>query len=347
MSVDPSSLIFVVIIGIWAAYLMQHWVRRREQVATSRSVDRFSDAMRLLERRVPVPIELPARASRGYVVAPTGPRRPEVTVTPVFPYPDTTRAVSAATRDPDGARSESARAEPAPRPATGPAPAPVRRVPAARRTHQTHRVRALVLLGLLIGTPAVWIAHIFGTLLLWPTLTVSALLVLDLLAIRRSVRLARRRASLAARRRAPHASPADARPTASRRPATTARTRRMTPRPTVTVAAKVAAMAAGMSAPEARAGVEAASAATATDEAVLRSREAVTEIIVLEGEWQPVAVPPPTYTMKAKAPRPAESRPIRDAESDSSPVREPVKPAIVVDDLELDAVLDRRSAAGA
>jgi hypothetical protein len=58
-------------------------------------------------------------------------------------------------------------------------------------------------------------------------------------------------------------------------------------------------------------------------------------------------VPPPTYTMKAKAPRPAESRPIRDAESDSSPVREPVKPAIVVDDLELDAVLDRRSAAGA
>ena len=59
VSVDPSSLIFVVIIGIWAVYLVQHWVRRREQLATSRSLDRFSDAMRVLERRAPIPVALP------------------------------------------------------------------------------------------------------------------------------------------------------------------------------------------------------------------------------------------------------------------------------------------------
>ena len=53
--VQPSSLIFLVLIAIWAAYLLQHWVRRREHLATARSVDRFSDAMRVLERRSPLP----------------------------------------------------------------------------------------------------------------------------------------------------------------------------------------------------------------------------------------------------------------------------------------------------
>ena len=54
-SVQPSSLIFLVIVAIWGAYLIQHWVRRREHVATARSVDRFSEAMRILERRSPLP----------------------------------------------------------------------------------------------------------------------------------------------------------------------------------------------------------------------------------------------------------------------------------------------------
>ncbi len=51
---DPSSLIFVAIVAIWAAYLLGHWVRRRDQLATMRSVDRFSAAMRVLDRRPPV-----------------------------------------------------------------------------------------------------------------------------------------------------------------------------------------------------------------------------------------------------------------------------------------------------
>nr|MDQ2758229.1 hypothetical protein [Actinomycetota bacterium] len=48
---QPGSLIFLLIVAVWAVYLVQHWIRRRDHLATARSVDRFSDAMRVLERR--------------------------------------------------------------------------------------------------------------------------------------------------------------------------------------------------------------------------------------------------------------------------------------------------------
>jgi hypothetical protein len=79
--VQPSSLVFLVIIAIWAAYLLQHWVRRREHLATARSVDRFSDAMRVLERRTSLPeFDLSAPRPRSYAVSPARPSRPEVVV---------------------------------------------------------------------------------------------------------------------------------------------------------------------------------------------------------------------------------------------------------------------------
>lgn len=81
MSVQPSGLIFLVIIAIWATYLLQHWVRRREHLATARSVDRFSDAMRVLERRTPLPeLDLSLPQPRSYAVSPARPSRPEVVV---------------------------------------------------------------------------------------------------------------------------------------------------------------------------------------------------------------------------------------------------------------------------
>ena len=48
---QPSSLIFVVIAGVWAAFLVQHWIRRREHIATARSVDAFSETLRVLKVR--------------------------------------------------------------------------------------------------------------------------------------------------------------------------------------------------------------------------------------------------------------------------------------------------------
>lgn len=81
MLVQPSSLIFLVIIGIWAAYFVQYWVRRREHLATIRSVDAFSDTMRVLQRRAALPsVDTGGHAPRTYAVSPARAMRPQVTV---------------------------------------------------------------------------------------------------------------------------------------------------------------------------------------------------------------------------------------------------------------------------
>lgn len=78
---QPSSLIFLVLIAIWAAYLLQHWVCRREHLATARSVDRFSAAMRVLERRSPLSeFDLSVTRPRSYALSPARPSRREVVV---------------------------------------------------------------------------------------------------------------------------------------------------------------------------------------------------------------------------------------------------------------------------
>ena len=78
---QPSSLIFLVIIGIWAAYFVQYWVRRREHLATIRSVDAFSETMRVLQRRAPLPsVDAGSQAPRTYAVSPARAMRPQVTV---------------------------------------------------------------------------------------------------------------------------------------------------------------------------------------------------------------------------------------------------------------------------
>ncbi|HST81685.1 MAG TPA: hypothetical protein VLL08_08130 [Kineosporiaceae bacterium] len=48
---DLSSLVFVAIIGVWAAYLVPHWLSRRDDLSQSRTTDRFSGGLRVLQRR--------------------------------------------------------------------------------------------------------------------------------------------------------------------------------------------------------------------------------------------------------------------------------------------------------
>jgi hypothetical protein len=326
VSVDPSSLIFVVIVGIWALYLVQHWVRRREQVATSRSVDRFSEAMRVLERRAPIPIELPARSTRPYVVAPA-------------PASATSTGGAALTSRPEVAMKQApnVRSDRPERPEMSRAMSSPAR-PAARTVvpHRTHRVRALIFLTLLVATPSVWAAHEFGTLLLWPTLTVTVLLVLDLLLVRSAVRRERATRRRVARTSAPVRR--SARPAAKAKPfpaaAATGSVRRAAPSRTARAAGRPADS------------VVAAAGTSTTTAAPMHSQEAITEVILREGEWAPVAVPPPTYTMKAKADRPVSGAGPLVAESDSAPTREPLQPAVEIDEFDLDSVLDRRRAAG-
>ena len=88
---QPSSLIFVLVVAIWAVYLLQYWIKRRDHLSTVRSVDRFSAAMRVLddhrlrrEATEPTPRSYavtPARTARCNTAA-TSPvqRRPPVPV---------------------------------------------------------------------------------------------------------------------------------------------------------------------------------------------------------------------------------------------------------------------------
>lgn len=72
----PSSLVFVIVVGVWAAYAVQHWMRRREHLLTARNVDAFSEALRVLERR-------PESGSTG--ASTTGSARAEVAPLPLQP----------------------------------------------------------------------------------------------------------------------------------------------------------------------------------------------------------------------------------------------------------------------
>ena len=62
---DPSSLVFLAIIGVWAAYLVPTWLRRRVHFAQARARDRFSASARVLHRRSA------SRVAAGSVVRPS------------------------------------------------------------------------------------------------------------------------------------------------------------------------------------------------------------------------------------------------------------------------------------
>lgn len=79
---DPSGIIFVVLAVAWAVYLVPKALQHHDEVARSRSVDRFSTAMRVLARREPVGrrnarlVVTPARSTDRVVVPP----RPQASV---------------------------------------------------------------------------------------------------------------------------------------------------------------------------------------------------------------------------------------------------------------------------
>lgn len=79
MVVLVSGIIFVVLAVAWAVYLVPKALKHHDEVARSRSVDRFSTAMRVLARREPVDrrnarlVVTPARSSQRVLV----PSRPQ------------------------------------------------------------------------------------------------------------------------------------------------------------------------------------------------------------------------------------------------------------------------------
>jgi hypothetical protein len=173
--VQPSGLIFLVIIAIWAAYLLQHWVGRREHLATARSVDRFSEAMRVLERRTPLPeSDLSLPTPRSYSVSPARPSRAEVVVKRAQPPTPNVHT----------------------RPAAAAHPA---RTSYARRSLSARRFRGLLLLASLSLVVVVSTLAVFSALPGWSVVVVVAELAVDLVWLRHAAateRSARRSRSL-------------------------------------------------------------------------------------------------------------------------------------------------------
>lgn len=325
----PNSLIFVVILAVWAAYLIQHWIRRRDHVATAKSVDRFSEAMRVLERRQSMPrADISPARPRSYAVSPARPAHPDVLVK---------RARSGGQGT---ATAERARA----------------RRPSAARL----RAAALV-----IGAAAL-VAGALAALAFrapwWTALVGVATLLLAVTFVRVSAGRSRRRATSLLRSGTGHAAPSRRAPSRTAHPAPR---RRTTTRPAAERGARTAVRPVGprrQVAEAARGGASSALAAqrtrvTAWEDSPAedspsevasagqvpspsRNRSRRVEIYDVEavearihhevaepdpvampvaepepGTWAPVPVPPPTYTLKARAPRRAEdSRPGRAVE---------------------------------
>lgn len=191
---QPSSLIFVVIVGIWAAFFIQYWVRRREHIATARSVDAFTSTMRVLEVRDPLPQVEVSDRPRSYAVSPVRPARPQVTVKraeAMLSVRDLQgRAQQAASTEWAGGRGATApRAEQgervAPRPSSG------RSLPTWSGILFWRPSRAAFGMALAIGfvaTLSYAVLAVTGVLVAWSPAIPAALTVIGFLGVRADVR---------------------------------------------------------------------------------------------------------------------------------------------------------------
>lgn len=313
---QPSSLVFLVIIAIWAAYFVQHWVRRREHLATARSVDRFSESMRVLEHRAALPVaDLSAPQPRSYAVSPARPARPEILVKRAGRAPETVEAVGASAAGRAGASGDASSAQGS--------SAPQRQSVAPSR-----RVRGLTLLGSLASVLVFIVLAAFGVLP-WLAVLAPVAAVGGALAWVRSgvaAEQAARRAARAGGSALDNGSngSAGARPGSARtagRPAASARASRVPqgrPEPSATVSSSAPQRGEAEQAdPEPAAvrdsfyDVEAVERASGPHQTVQAAAVAVQQVpvgpLVDEDDipltWDPVPVPRPTYTMKAVVPR--------------------------------------------
>ncbi|MEU6811889.1 gephyrin-like molybdotransferase receptor GlpR [Streptomyces sp. NPDC046831] len=149
---SSSGLIYAVIVGAWAAYLVPMWLRRQDELNEARPTERFSTAIRLLSGRAGMERryarDLRARSAdeaepgavdpdavtdsvdvRAFAVPPTRTQEGEQA-----PVPDPERAEAARDRAgrPASRSTTPAARSSAPAPQSGEAPAR-KRVPAARR----------------------------------------------------------------------------------------------------------------------------------------------------------------------------------------------------------------------
>lgn len=176
---DASALIFVALAVAWAAYLVPMALRHHDEVARSRSVERFSHSMRVLARREPV-----SRKSARLVVTPGRPAAEATVVTKPHHEPEARPAAQQVPVTPDRIRAQ--------------------RAAAKRATKRRRNVLALILVANLAtaGVAA------FGVIAWWYVAIPAGLLVAWLVTCRIMVK-GERRAMVAPSARIPVEKPAE------------------------------------------------------------------------------------------------------------------------------------------
>ncbi|HET7355355.1 MAG TPA: hypothetical protein VFJ09_01630 [Nocardioidaceae bacterium] len=165
---DLSGIIFVVLAVAWAVYLIPKALKHHDEVARTRSVERFSNAMRVLARREPVN----RRDTRLVVTPPRPAGSPRV-------IPPAARAATSDLPTPSPAPPASAASSRSPRSGSRPERAAARAA-ARRRRH--------ILLALLLADAAVVAVAAFTLVPWWSVAIPSALTLLYLILCRTQVR---------------------------------------------------------------------------------------------------------------------------------------------------------------
>ncbi|MEV0277770.1 hypothetical protein AB0I22_15520 [Streptomyces sp. NPDC050610] len=308
---SSSGLIYAVIVGAWAAYLVPMWLRRQDELNEARPTERFSTAIRLLSGRAGMErryakdqkdlTDLEGSASDD-AGDPTGPPAAERSA----PVPD-------AATDKVDVRSFGA---PAPTPASTAAER-------ARRSKVLARRRRTTVVLFLCFTVGAVVAGVGGLAFLWAPAVPAALLsaYIVYLRVQEKRRFAftmdQRRAELAAQRLRegrPHPRPAAESPTIADAPADPAAQPRTEPDAPPPPAPSV--HAAGR-----RALVEQTDHAEWVDQQRERGRGGAGE------SWEPVPVPLPTYVTAPVAPRASGSVDLGAPDTWSSARSSPAEPA--------------------
>jgi hypothetical protein len=275
--VSSSGLIYAVIVGAWAAYLVPMWLRRQDELNEARPTERFSTAIRLLSGRAAM--ERRVAKARGESADPDGDAdMPGDDPDPAGPVDVRELAVPATE-----ARRPAARSAPPAAPATA---HPHAVDPRAQVLARRRRMTTLLFLVFTVGAVA---AAVGGVALLWAPAAPAILLTFYIGQMRRQerrryeVRLDQRRAVEAARR-------LRSRPVSAAAPGTD-----RDERPAPAKAAPAAAPAPSPRTADRRALVEQTDHAEWLDQQ--RAQQAAGD------GWDPVPVPLPTYVTAPVAPR--------------------------------------------
>ncbi|WP_406444667.1 hypothetical protein OHB14_37110 [Streptomyces sp. NBC_01613] len=181
---SSSGLIYAVIVGAWAAYLVPMWLRRQDELNEARPTERFSTAIRLLSGRAGMERryakDLQARSTEEEEPSAGQPDATDSVDVRAFAMPPTRPQVRAEVQAQAPARAQPAREQAqAPASAAGPAPArkrvpPARRTPSeeaaaarARRTKALARRRRTTVMLFIAFTLGAVVAAVGGLAFLW------------------------------------------------------------------------------------------------------------------------------------------------------------------------------------